>query len=205
MFTSKILFNSRLASLNLKNKNVVGVTSTLFPVGGVNAQSQPLFLQQQYNELHKLDSRGRRLFSSKPFTMVETKLEDVQQPERPISPHLTIYKLPMPAILSVTHRATGIALGVGLATLAGLSVFGAHDVPYYIELFKQSYPSLVYPARFCVAFPITFHAFAGIRHIYWDTFLKGINTKPAEFTGMIILAASLGVSLIVTFCQLTSA
>lgn len=33
-----------------------------------------------------------------------------QKLHRPMSPHLTIYRLPLPAILSVTHRATGAAL-----------------------------------------------------------------------------------------------
>ena len=32
---------------------------------------------------------------------------------RPLSPHLQIYKLPMLALLSITHRATGVALCAG--------------------------------------------------------------------------------------------
>ena len=29
---------------------------------------------------------------------------------RPMSPHLTIYSFPVPAILSISHRITGVAL-----------------------------------------------------------------------------------------------
>lgn len=38
---------------------------------------------------------------------------------RPQSPHLTIYKLQLTSTLSLTHRATGIALG-GIVTVWGI-------------------------------------------------------------------------------------
>lgn len=38
---------------------------------------------------------------------------------RPQSPHLTIYKLQLTSLLSLTHRATGMALG-GIATVWGI-------------------------------------------------------------------------------------
>jgi hypothetical protein len=38
---------------------------------------------------------------------------------RPQSPHLTIYKLQITSVLSVTHRATGMALG-GIITVWGI-------------------------------------------------------------------------------------
>ena len=36
---------------------------------------------------------------------------------RPISPHLQIYKLPLTAIISISHRLTGVFLSVGLIGL----------------------------------------------------------------------------------------
>ena len=38
---------------------------------------------------------------------------------RPLSPHLQIYRLPLPAILSITHRMTGVILSTGTLLLAG--------------------------------------------------------------------------------------
>jgi succinate dehydrogenase (ubiquinone) cytochrome b560 subunit len=38
---------------------------------------------------------------------------------RPQSPHLTIYKLQLTSLLSLTHRATGMALG-GIITVWGI-------------------------------------------------------------------------------------
>ena len=37
---------------------------------------------------------------------------------RPLSPHLQIYRLPLPAILSITHRMTGVVLSTGTILLA---------------------------------------------------------------------------------------
>jgi succinate dehydrogenase (ubiquinone) cytochrome b560 subunit len=37
-----------------------------------------------------------------------------QKLNRPVSPHLTIYKLPLTANMSVMHRATGGALSGGI-------------------------------------------------------------------------------------------
>ena len=40
------------------------------------------------------------------------------QPNRPLSPHLQIYRLPLLGILSITHRLAGIALSAGAVLLA---------------------------------------------------------------------------------------
>ncbi|MGH8499792.1 MAG: succinate dehydrogenase, cytochrome b556 subunit, partial [Methylococcales bacterium] len=42
----------------------------------------------------------------------------MKQPiSRPLSPHLQIYRLPLTAILSITHRATGVAITLGMIYL----------------------------------------------------------------------------------------
>jgi hypothetical protein len=47
-----------------------------------------------------------------------------QKLHRPLSPHLTIYRLPLPAILSITHRATG-------AALSGCKLYIAHNFLHF--------------------------------------------------------------------------
>lgn len=37
---------------------------------------------------------------------------------RPLSPHLQVYRLPLTALMSISHRATGVALSVGTLLLA---------------------------------------------------------------------------------------
>ena len=43
---------------------------------------------------------------------------------RPLSPHLQVYRLPLTAILSITHRLSGLALALGAAVLV-LVLFAA--------------------------------------------------------------------------------
>jgi succinate dehydrogenase / fumarate reductase cytochrome b subunit len=38
----------------------------------------------------------------------------MEQRKRPLSPHLQVYRLPLTAIISVTHRMTGVLLTAGL-------------------------------------------------------------------------------------------
>ena len=60
----------------------------------------------------------RRVMSTeKSATAAPTEYEvpESVRARRPTSPHLTIYKLPLPAITSITHRVTGGILGGGMA------------------------------------------------------------------------------------------
>ena len=47
----------------------------------------------------------------------ESYTEKQSKTGRPVSPHVTIYKFPITALSSITNRATGVALTVGLLFL----------------------------------------------------------------------------------------
>lgn len=98
--------------------------------------------------------------------------------KRPLSPHVfeidnksMHYKMPPGAISSITNRATGVMMSVGSAGAAYLALTG--DLGASIEAFKAGYPLLVFPAKFVVAFPLTYHYLAGLRHLYWDHYKFG--------------------------------
>ena len=42
---------------------------------------------------------------------------------RPLSPHLQVYRLPLTALLSITHRGTGVFLSLGAIFLVLLVTF----------------------------------------------------------------------------------
>jgi succinate dehydrogenase (ubiquinone) cytochrome b560 subunit len=98
--------------------------------------------------------------------------------KRPLSPHVFEidgkqfhYKMPTPAISSIANRATGVMLSVGCGGAAWLALSG--DAGAAIAVFKDAYPLLVFPAKFAVAFPLTYHYLAGLRHLYWDHYKYG--------------------------------
>jgi hypothetical protein len=51
--------------------------------------------------------------------------------QRPMSPHLTIYRFPMPAILSISHRITGVAL-TGAICAAGIGLI-FEPLSFYVD------------------------------------------------------------------------
>ena len=88
--------------------------------------------------------------------------------KRPLSPHLQIYKLPLTAVLSVLHRGTGAALGVGgllivwiLARAAG----GEADFQAASWVFSSFFGRLV---LFGFTAALYYHFCNGIRHLLWD-------------------------------------
>jgi len=89
---------------------------------------------------------------------------------RPMSPHLTIYKPQLTSILSISHRGTGIALSVMLSGFAIGMMCTDSMYPYYLnELAKMEMGfAIIYAAKFAIAFPFMFHTFNGVRHLTWD-------------------------------------
>lgn len=86
---------------------------------------------------------------------------------RPVSPHVTIYAFPAAALTSICVRATGMALSFGCLGLGAVEMAGGSGSALSLmETIGSS--GLAYPAKFCVAFPLTYHYLGGVRHYVWD-------------------------------------
>jgi succinate dehydrogenase / fumarate reductase cytochrome b subunit len=113
---------------------------------------------------------------------------------RPLSPHLQVYRPQLTSVLSILHRATGIALSVGALYLATWVVFAAASAPTY-AMFQGFNGSIV--GRFVLGgwlFSLFFHLFNGIRHLFWDMGY-GFEIKDAYRSGWIVVAAALVATL----------
>ena len=112
-------------------------------------------------------------------------------PQRPLSPHLTIWKWGPHMLVSILHRVTGGALTVvGLAVLACWLVSIAGGEPAYDKFVGlANHPvSLVVLAGLTWAF--WQHLFSGLRHLVLDTG-AGYELKTNRFWAVMTLAASL--------------
>jgi len=88
--------------------------------------------------------------------------------KRPLSPHLTIYKLPLAARISITHRITGMALYAGTALMLWwlwTIAYAPTQYPSFHE-YVTSKPGLI--ILFCWTLAFYFHFANGIRHLFWD-------------------------------------
>ena len=114
--------------------------------------------------------------------------------KRPLSPHLQVYRLPLVALLSITHRITGVALAGGAVLLAlwlGSAAYGP-TVYNTVNDAVGSIPGKVVLFGFSAAF--YFHLSNGIRHLFWDAG-KGFELPTARATSRWVVAATIVLTL----------
>lgn len=104
---------------------------------------------------------------------------------RPLSPHLSIYK-PIPTmVMSIVHRFTGGALYFGTVLLAWWLIAAAAG-PSYFEFANMIFGSIIGRLiLFFYTWALLHHMFGGIRHLIWDTgraFDNDISTRMAWLT-----------------------
>jgi len=117
------------------------------------------------------------------------------RPAHPISPHVAIYRFPLPAVTSIINRITGGSLAVGFTAIgAGVLLFGPGFAPACVAVIK-SHSIIHVTMKFLVAYAGFAHGLAGIRHLYWDYTSKGLDniaemdaSSRMIFVGSIILA-----------------
>jgi len=115
----------------------------------------------------------------------------MRQKNRPLSPHLTIYKPQLTSMLSIFHRITGSILGLSIIFGFILFYFNFFFVGFsyqYCFTFDLSYlfSSFVLIVSYFVLFGILFHMVNGIRHLSWDLAF-GLEIKNLYITGGIVL------------------
>ena len=116
-------------------------------------------------------------------------------PSRPMSPHLQIYRPQLTSVLSILHRATGVALTVGTLLLVWwLVAAAAGPGPFAtVQGFIGSWFGLL--ILFGWTFALFFHLCNGIRHLFWDAGL-GFELKTVYASGWAVVAASGGLTVL---------
>jgi succinate dehydrogenase cytochrome b subunit len=111
--------------------------------------------------------------------------------ERPISPHLTVYRMYRYSLLtSITNRATGVVLSAGLILLVyWLVAIASGPAAYRVarEVLSRDVLKAVYAlllAAFC------YHLIAGLRHLVWDTG-RGLEKAQSQRSAWLVVAVSI--------------
>ncbi|WP_025896918.1 succinate dehydrogenase, cytochrome b556 subunit [Sneathiella glossodoripedis] len=115
--------------------------------------------------------------------------------ERPLSPHLQIYKPQITMVTSITHRITGVALGVGTLLLAWWLIAAATGPEAYevVSQFLASWFGRL--VMFGFTWALFYHLCNGIRHLFWDAG-KGFELPTMRKTGMAAIIASVVLTLL---------
>lgn len=114
--------------------------------------------------------------------------------QRPLSPHLQVYRPQLTSMLSILHRITGAALAFGclLAPLWLLSALSG-DAAYDQLQALRAHPFgqfLLLGWLFCFCY----HLLNGIRHLCWDMVL-GFKLKSVYITGWLVFIGSFALTL----------
>jgi succinate dehydrogenase / fumarate reductase cytochrome b subunit len=88
---------------------------------------------------------------------------------RPLSPHLQIYRPQIGSVLSIAHRATGIALALGTLLLTWWLVAAATSDSAFAAVQWFASSVLGFIVLFGWTLSLCYHFLAGIRHLAWDT------------------------------------
>ena len=112
---------------------------------------------------------------------------------RPLSPHLQVYRPQITSILSIANRITGVALSAGTVLLVG-QLFAAASGPGCFAYFQGWMGTpLGYLILAGWSFSLFFHLANGIRHLAWD-FGIGLELDQAYKSGRWVLIASVGLT-----------
>jgi succinate dehydrogenase / fumarate reductase cytochrome b subunit len=109
---------------------------------------------------------------------------------RPLSPHISIYRWPITMTLSILHRATGVAMSIGLIVMAIWLLSAATSADKYNELLAilSSVPGQILLIGW--SFSFFFHLMNGIRHLFWDTG-RGFEKQQANASAWFVIVTAI--------------
>ncbi|CAF9922895.1 MAG: hypothetical protein HETSPECPRED_005176 [Heterodermia speciosa] len=119
---------------------------------------------------------------------------EAQRRNRPVSPHLSVYKAQISWYLSGLNRITGSVLSGGFYVF-GAAYLCAPLFGWHLESASMAaaFGSLPVTAKvllkFGIAMPFTFHSYNGVRHLMWDTG-RGLTNKEVVRTGWTVVGLS---------------
>jgi succinate dehydrogenase / fumarate reductase cytochrome b subunit len=116
--------------------------------------------------------------------------------ERPLSPHLSIYRPMLTMMMSIVHRVTGAALYVGTILLAWWLIAAASGPNRYAEVQWFMSTILGRLILFGYTWALLHHMLGGIRHLIWDT-THGLGPAEREFLTTATLVGSIGLTIVV--------
>ncbi|MFI4983995.1 MAG: succinate dehydrogenase, cytochrome b556 subunit [Rickettsiales bacterium] len=120
--------------------------------------------------------------------------------EKPLSPHLGIYRPQISSVLSIMHRLSGVYNYVGLVAVLWIMVTFQYATGNIEDSLIYIFFSTMFGQALVVAwsFSLIFHMCTGIRHLFWDLGW-GFDVKTMTITGWIAVISSFAIT---TLCWL---
>ena len=106
--------------------------------------------------------------------------------QRPLSPHLQVYRPQMTSVMSIMHRAAGIVLTTGTLVMTAWLVSLAMGAESYGMVAAFLAHPLGQFVLFGYSVALIYHALNGIRHLGWDIGI-GLTIPEVYRNGQLVL------------------
>ncbi|MBN2906619.1 MAG: succinate dehydrogenase, cytochrome b556 subunit [Rhodobacteraceae bacterium] len=116
-------------------------------------------------------------------------MADMNRGNRPLSPHLQVYRPQITSVTSIFTRITGNALIVGTLLIVWWFLAAAKGPEAYARADWVLTSWLGDAVMFASLWALWYHTLAGIRHLIWDS-VHGLELATAERLGLAVIAGS---------------
>jgi succinate dehydrogenase / fumarate reductase cytochrome b subunit len=115
--------------------------------------------------------------------------------DRPLSPHLQVYRPQITSVLSILHRISGVTLTLGTLLLTWWLVSAAYGPEAYstCQAFLGSWLGQLVLWVFTLA--VFYHLGNGVRHLLWD-FGWGFEMAQVRQSGLAVVAFAVVATLV---------
>jgi len=122
-------------------------------------------------------------------------MADVNRGNRPLSPHLQIYRPQMTSISSIFVRITGNAMLIAALLIVWWFLAASIGPEYFAVangVITSWFGDLV---MFCSLWALWYHLLGGLRHLIWDTG-HALDVETAEKLGMGMIGGSVVLTIL---------
>ncbi|MRU15167.1 succinate dehydrogenase, cytochrome b556 subunit [Roseovarius sp. A21] len=122
-------------------------------------------------------------------------MADVNRGDRPLSPHLQVYRPQLTSITSILTRITGNALLVAALLIVWWFLAAATSAEYFAiadGFITSWFGDLI---MFLSLWGLWYHTLAGVRHLIWDN-AKMLEIETAEKLGWGVIIGSVVLTII---------
>ena len=122
-------------------------------------------------------------------------MADVNRGNRPLSPHLSVYRPQLTSITSILTRITGTSLLLA-ALLIVWWFLAAATSPEYFAVADGLVTSWLGDLIMTLSvWALWYHALAGLRHLVWDSG-RGLEVETSEKSGVAIIVVSVVLTIL---------
>ncbi len=122
-------------------------------------------------------------------------MADVNRGNRPLSPHLQIYRKQLNSATSILNRITGIAM-LGSALLIIWWLLAAATGKAYFDLVDGLMTSLLGDVVMTLSvLGLWYHTLGGLRHLIWDTG-RGLELEAADRMGWAMIVGAVALTIL---------